>query len=231
MKKLLLTISLVSFLIIAGCGNGTTNNSDENQEQPKSNASEQPKDSESNKKSDEESKDNQNTEQKQESSTTEQTDQSTSTNDSDDSKSTYQQSGQAKPETAKTVQSDNQEFSIDLLPGYELTGEEPRKDVLYKKDAEELSMRIELLPTEDLNWSVLEENIPTELSSVSTDITNPTDANLQINNASIYEANNGTDIVTIYLVKSETKPMKLTVFSTVKDDNRAAFVEMARTIK
>lgn len=236
MKKLLLTISLLSLLLIAGCGSSATNdqdkpNNDTSNQSENSESSNPSKDSDngsskSNEQTDENT--NFNTEQNNEEPADDHTDQ---TAPNVDQPLTYTLSGKSITETAKLVNSDNQEFSMNVLPKFELTGEEPRKDLLYKKDANQVSMRIELLSTEDTNWSQLEENIPTELSSVSNNITQPTDASLQIDQATVYEATNGTDIVTIYLIKNDKKPMKLTIFSTVTEDYRTAFVEMAKTIK
>ncbi|MGM9923263.1 MAG: hypothetical protein ACI35R_03295 [Bacillus sp. (in: firmicutes)] len=141
----------------------------------------------------------------------------------------YQLQGQTKEETAKLMESDNQQYSMYVLPGYELTGEEPRKDVLYLKDSDHISMRIELL-SENPDWATYEANIPTELQDTNQTVTNPTEPELQVPGASIYEASNGQDRVTIYLVKNVEQPMKLTIFTTEKEDYRSAFVEMAKTI-
>ncbi len=84
---------------------------------------------------------------------------------------TYQMNGQEKEETAFLKESDNQDFSLYVLPGYELTGEEPQKDVLYLKEKDTLFMRIELLPADaDLNVEI--ETAKSQLESVSSEIKN-----------------------------------------------------------
>ncbi|PAK74401.1 hypothetical protein, partial [Micrococcus luteus] len=68
-------------------------------------------------------------------------------------------------ETAVLEKSDNQNYSMYVLPSYELTAEEPNKDVLYLTDNDQVFMRIELLP-EDTDWEMAEENAKSQLTAV-----------------------------------------------------------------
>jgi len=142
---------------------------------------------------------------------------------------TYESNDEEKVGTSTLVNSENQEFSIELLPEFELIAEEPRKDLLILKDNQAISMRIELLP-EDLDWTVYEDNISIELSNVSDTIYELTDKALLIDNSNAYEAKNAEECVTIYLVKDSKMPLKLTMFTTEEQDYRSALVEMAKTI-
>lgn len=238
MKKLPLAISLISLLLVAGCGSNEANEQEEPDKNSTEEVSEPAKESESETNPETENPGDENVENDE-----------TGNNDStpgkeDDGQSseskpsevakdekllTYQLNGETKKESAKLINSDNQDFSMFVLPEYELTGEEPRKDLLYVKESDSVSMRIEVL-SENPDWAQFEENIPTELSDVNTTITNPSDPALQMENATIYEASNGEERVTIYLIKNEKMPIKLTIFTTEEEDYRGAFVEMAKTI-
>lgn len=139
----------------------------------------------------------------------------------------YEFNGKIKEETAVLTTSDNQPFSLYILPQFALSGEEPGKDVLTFKDNDSIFMRIELLPT-DVDWVATEKNVKAQLSSISKSITNP---ELSISNGSSYEVTNGNDVVTAVLIKDEKAPVRLTMFTTKDADYRQAFLEMAKTIQ
>lgn len=247
MKKLPLVISLMGLLLVAGCGSDSASDegketkpstdvtAETEKEQKPSTDNQTPtttepkvETKEDNTTTDDKTNENSSTDKPvdKENNSTDNKEQVDNTNEK---KIKYQVQGETKEETAKLVTSDNQGYSMYLLPQYELTGEEPRKDVLYLKGSEHISMRIELLQ-ENPDWAIYEENIPTELQDTNSNITNPSEPALQIPNAKVYEASNGQDRVTIYLIKDAKQPMKLTIFTTEKEDYRVPFVEMAKTI-
>ncbi|MFS0782506.1 hypothetical protein [Bacillus sp. 1P06AnD] len=254
MKKLLMALSLVGLVALAGCGsNEASDTPKKNQDQTETKDQTNKEDSKSTETSDESSNkenstandssssqqgsntaaDDENKQQSTENGTSEnQTNSSSSSNNaaqSADTKDlTYQSGGQSKTEAAKLMKSSNQNYSMYVLPNFELTGEEPGKDVLYLKDNDNVSMRIQLLDKPD--WAQMEQNVPTELEDTNKTITHPQESDLQLPNATVYEASNGTDVVTIYLVKDSQKPMKLTLFTKADNDVRSAFISMAKTI-
>lgn len=138
----------------------------------------------------------------------------------------YTSNGEAKEETAFLKNSDNQPFILYVLQQFELTAEEPGKDVLFLTDDDSVSMRIELL-TGDVKWDEVEENVQTQLKSISEKIEDPA---LNIDNGSGYEVVNGDDVVTSVLLKDEKSPVRLTMFTKKDKDYRDAFLEMAKTI-
>ena len=87
-------------------------------------------------------------------------------------------------------------------------------------------MRIELL-TDDVKWDEVEENVQTQLKSISEKIEDPA---LNIDNGSGYEVVNGDEVVTSVLLKDEKSPVRLTMFTKKENDYRDAFLEMAKTI-
>lgn len=231
MKKLPLAISLLSLLLVAGCGSDSTQDQEEKDKNQTNEVADKEKNEENTDSKDEPTE---NQDQNKENDDTASDEQTTDKNDetnvgAKEQTLTYNIKGETKTEKATLVNSDNQDFSIYTLPQFELTGEEPRKDMLFSNAVDSNSMRIELL--ESPNWSTLEENIKLELEYVSKEITNPTDPALQIDNASIFEAVNNDERVTIYLIKNEKMPMKLTLFTSKNEDYREAFVQMAKTIK
>lgn len=140
---------------------------------------------------------------------------------------TYMLNGESKEEMAVLKTSDNQPFSLYVLPQFELSAEEPGKDVLLLKDNDKIFMRIELLPA-DVDWAATEQNVKEQLSSISTNISDP---GLEIGNGLGYEVTSDSEVVTAVLLKDEKAPVRLTMFTTKDADYRNAFLEMAKTIQ
>ena len=138
----------------------------------------------------------------------------------------YTSNGESKEETAFLKNSDNQPFSLYVLQQYELTAEEPGKDILFLSEDDSVSMRIELL-SEDVNWDEVEENVQTQLKSVSDKIEDPA---LNIDNGSGFEVVSGDEVVTSVLLKDKKAPVRLTMFTKKDQDYRDAFLEMGKTL-
>ncbi|MBM7693150.1 hypothetical protein JOC77_002589 [Peribacillus deserti] len=141
----------------------------------------------------------------------------------------YSLNGANKQETAFLKNSDNQDFSMYVLPDFELSAEEPEKDIVFLKAQDSVFMRIELLAA-DSNWEEEEEMAKTQLMAVSDKITTPGLPKFDLKNAEAFEASNEEDNVTVILIKDEKNPVKLTIFTKKENDYRSAFLEMAKTI-
>lgn len=141
----------------------------------------------------------------------------------------YSVNGEKKQNTAFLTTSDNQHFTMFVLPEYELSAEEPMKDVLLLSGKEDVFMRIEILPA-DINWDETEENVKAQLGSVSESIETLDAGEFSIPNGSIFEAEKGNDVVTSVLIKDKSNPVRLTLFTTKDEDHRDAFIKMAHTI-
>lgn len=142
----------------------------------------------------------------------------------------YNVNGEQKEETAFLKHSDNQNYSLYVLPGYELTAEEPNKDVLFWSEDDSVFMRIELLPA-DVDWASLEENTKSQLVAVNPEVKEtavPEDPFYQ--GAWMMETKSGSETVASLLIKTDGQPMKLTIFTKENADHRDAFLEMAKTI-
>lgn len=138
----------------------------------------------------------------------------------------YTSNGEAKEETAFLKNSDNQPFSLYVLRQYKLSAEEPGKDIVFLTTDDSIFMRIELL-TGDVNWDEVEENVQTQLKSLSETIEDPA---LDVDNGSGFEVVKGDDVITSILLKSEKSPVRLTMFTKRNQDYRDAFLEMAKTL-
>ena len=143
----------------------------------------------------------------------------------------YTVNGEAKEETAFLKSSDNQPYSIYVLPEFELTAEEPNKDVVYLTENDHVFMRIELLPT-DVQWDMMEENTKAQLQAVDETIHSievPSGDEF-FKDSIAMEASNGDDVVTSYLFKNSNQPLKLTLFTKKDLDYKDAFLQMGKTI-
>lgn len=142
----------------------------------------------------------------------------------------YTLNSETKKEVASLQESDNQHYSMYVLPDFELTPEEPNKDVVFLSENGHVFMRIELLPN-DVDWNFLTENTKAQLEAVNSTVQNleaPDDDFYK--NAVVMETSSNNDVVTAYLIKNDNQPLKLTIFSQKDLDYRDAFLKMGKTI-
>lgn len=222
LKKWMFVFGLLG-LILSGCG--TTDNNDK-----QANGSDQTQNEEINK----EKQENQNTEDGQDA-VEPKNDEQTKEDDGVvrilEQNLQYSVNGEAKEETAFLKSSDNQLYSMYVLPEFELTAEEPQKDVLYLTENDHVFMRIELLPP-DVQWDMVEENTKAQLQAVDETVQSievPSGDEF-FKDAIAMESTNGDDVVTSYLIKNSNQPLKLTLFTKKDLDYKDAFVQMGKTI-
>lgn len=138
--------------------------------------------------------------------------------------------GETKKETAFLKHSDNQGYSMYILPEYELTAEEPNKDVVMLSDNGEIFMRIELLP-EDVVWDAAEQTVVQQLQAVASEVKEVSPPKLRFfENSKVYEAKVNGEIITSYLLNNSEGVIKLTSFAKESADHRDSFIKMAETI-
>ena len=138
--------------------------------------------------------------------------------------------GESEQETAIWTKSDNQTFGLYILPTYELSAEEPNKDVLYYKEDDPHFMRIEILPG-DSDQNSLKETTLAQLQAVNEDVQTLSPEANDIQNATIMQAKKDNEIVTAYLIEQEDKFIKLTIFTNEQENHQDAFVQMAKNLK
>lgn len=215
LKKLIPIITIVPFMLV-GCGSS---------DQSDKSTSDKPKEEQTSK----------NSEKKTES--TNNTNNASSENNQGtvrilEKKLAYQINNEQKEETAFLKQIDNsdQNYSMFVLPEYELTSEEPNKDLLFLTNDNSIAMRIELLPT-DSDWNMLQDNVKAQVSANSPDVKSPQIPSGEFfKDAVAFESEKDGQIVASYLTKQTDTIVKLTIFTKKDNDHRDAFLKMAETI-
>lgn len=136
------------------------------------------------------------------------------------------------------TESDSNNYSITVLEGYELTAEEPNKDLLFNQENDLQSMRIETFSPEEITLEEIQENIMASLqaSNESSTVTEITDDNMipthdSIQNVSAHQIDTTDGKVSGYVFERDGLLVKLTVFDTAATPALEKFVQMAETIK
>ncbi|MFD1929058.1 hypothetical protein ACFSFY_13525 [Sporosarcina siberiensis] len=134
------------------------------------------------------------------------------------------------------TKSDEQDYSIQLLPTYKLTSEEPGRDSLYVKDNDSVFMRIETMDEEEGNYEYAVENtiVVLEASSGGAVPDKLVDTELPkgdgIEDAEGYFVTAESAPVTGIVFKKDGMVIKLTIFDTPNADHIEEFLRMAETI-
>jgi hypothetical protein len=217
MAKFMLMLGIIA-AVMAGCG--TTQNNPDNGAEPEKNEEETAS----------ERQDGQEQSEKEESSEDGNNGDGNSVIRIMEQNMTYSANGGTKEDTAFLKHSDNQNYSIYVLPAYELTAEEPNKDVLFLSENDQVFMRIELLP-DDADWDMIEENTKAQLAAVSENVqTSNAPSDDFYKDALVMRAEGSGEKVSAYLVKNDDLSLKLTLFNKEDADHEDAFLQMAKTI-
>lgn len=138
---------------------------------------------------------------------------------------------------AVTTKSDEQDYSLDVLPGFTLTSEEPGRDSLYSDDKPAAFMRIETQQQEEGMYDYLLDNLqevlkassegtePTELTDIYADAK---EAGMDNVKAFTVEAAEGP--VTGVLYEKGDKIVRLTIYDTKEEAFASDFLDMGKTI-
>lgn len=145
---------------------------------------------------------------------------------------TYQFNGEEKQETAILKDSNNQAFSIYVLPSYDLRATEPYNDEIYYQDNDRYFMRINILP-QDTDLDSLMENTKAQLQALNekVDTVEPPQDDDFFQHAKILETSSNGEVVTAYIIEQPEAYIKLLLFTTDEADHRDAMIQMAKTIK
>ncbi|WP_277586382.1 hypothetical protein [Psychrobacillus antarcticus] len=168
----------------------------------------------------------------------ESTEQTTSPEETEDEADTTQSTSPDKQLEGTSTDSDSQNYSITVVEGFELTGEEPNKDMLFNLDNDLQSMRIETFSADEVTIEEIQENlVPTlQASNESSTVTEIKDENLiptheTITNTSAHQIDTPEGKVSGYVFNREGLIVKLTVFDTTDSPALETFVQMAETIR
>lgn len=136
------------------------------------------------------------------------------------------------------TESETQNYAITVIDGYELTAEEPNKDLLFNQENDLQSMRIETFNTDDATIDDITKNLmdTMQASNDSGTLEEITDQSLiptndSIENISAYQIDTPDGKVFGYTFEREGLLVKLTVFDTIESQAVQNFVKMASTIQ
>ena len=135
------------------------------------------------------------------------------------------------------TESETQNYTMTVIEGFELTAEEPNKDLLFNQENDLQSMRIETFSTEDATIDGITKNLVDTLQASNDNGTleEITDQNLiptneSIENMNAYQIDTPDGKVFGYTFEREGLLVKLTVFDTTEAPAIENFVQMASTI-
>ncbi|MDF2065695.1 hypothetical protein [Bacillus sp. Cr_A10] len=137
-----------------------------------------------------------------------------------------------------TTESESQNYSITVAEGFELTGEEPNKDLLFNKENDLQSMRIETFNKEEVNLEETTNNLMETLKASNEEGTleeitdeNQLPASDTIQQAKGFQIDTPDGKVTGYTFETDGLIVKLTIFDTADTPTLETFIQMAGTIK
>ncbi|AXH98547.1 hypothetical protein DV702_01770 [Sporosarcina sp. PTS2304] len=141
---------------------------------------------------------------------------------------------------AVETKSDEQDYSIMVLPGYVLASEEPGRDSLYVEEDSGLFMRIETMSKEDESYTFdeLYENME-ELLAASSDGETPAeltaDSDLPKNegilNVKGAEVKSDEGYFKGFVMEREDMLIRVTIYAAEENEHVEEFKQMASTIK
>lgn len=155
----------------------------------------------------------------------------------DDASLTYQLNGEEKKETAYLTESNEQNYSLYKLDGYELTGEEPNKDALYSVNDDSVFMRIETISKDEADYEIILNNMTETMKAVALDQqpANITDKSKLptgdgIENAVGYEVPKEIGTISGYVFERGNLIVRLTIFDRNSANLTDAFLKMGETV-
>ncbi|HSJ37822.1 MAG TPA: hypothetical protein VK945_06365 [Planococcus sp. (in: firmicutes)] len=224
-KKLFLAASVLAVSgLLAACGTDEDSTEDTSTES----VEEQDDTSTSDDSTEEESTEEESTE---EESTEEAGEDSDSTEDVEESEESTEENP-ALSEGTLTV-SDSQSYEIYLLPAYELTAEEPNKDVVFWTENDELFMRIETFNPEEADFAFAKDSIQqtVQASNDNAELMElPAFDDAEFINSASYEIATETGKVTGVAFEKEGLIVKLTIFDQTEAGVTEEFLNMGKTI-
>lgn len=130
------------------------------------------------------------------------------------------------------TESDEQSYQVYVLPGYELTSEEPGKDSLYLAEDGGVFMRVETFDPATLDFTGAKDAL-TQTLEASTGETNLTEGSLDGDfvNSAVYETSSDGSKVTGVVFEKENLVVRLTIFDSAEGTATADFVEMGKTVQ
>lgn len=155
----------------------------------------------------------------------------------DEASLTYTLNGEQKEEIGYLTESDQQNYSLYKLDGYELTGEEPNKDALYAVENDAVFMRIETISTNDADYEVILNNMMDTMAAISIDeepVKITEEGRLPvgngITNAVGYEVPKEIGTISGYVFERDGLIVRLTIFDRNDANLTDALLKMGETV-
>ena len=146
---------------------------------------------------------------------------------------TFSSKGETRTEESTSISSE--QYTLQVIPGFTLTPEEPGKELLYYDEDDSISMRIEFTTTNDTTFEDLAATTEESMAAVSTDYEkydiSSIIENENLTNSTAYIANFGTEEVISVVFEKEGKLVRLTVYDNENVDLSEAMIKMGLTIK
>lgn len=141
-------------------------------------------------------------------------------------------------EGAVETVSDEQDFKIQVLPTYELTSEEPGRDILYVKDQEDKYMVIGTMAAAETDYDKAVENMTETLAATSTDATpvELTDAsqlptNKDLEKVQAYRTASAEGPITAMIFQKGDMIVRVMMYDNTDESYYGEFLKMAETIE
>lgn len=149
----------------------------------------------------------------------------------------YKEGTTDKSAEAILTASDEQDYSIYVLPQYKLTSEEPGKDVLYLDKDGSIFMRIETMSFDEDTYTNAVENIQATLEASSDGVTpdvitesSSLPTGNDISDVQAFKVQTDTTAVTGIVFERGGLIVKLTIFDTAEENHSEQFLRMGETI-
>ncbi|WP_422123685.1 hypothetical protein DHX103_02430 [Planococcus sp. X10-3] len=129
--------------------------------------------------------------------------------------------------------SDSNSYEIYLLPSFELTAEEPNKDVVFSTENDALFMRVETFSPDEADFAYAQESIQQTIqaSNDSAELTElPAFEEAEFINSSVYEIPTDNGKVTGVAYEKDGLIVKLTIFDLTEAAVTEDFLNMGKTI-
>lgn len=157
---------------------------------------------------------------------------SSSTPEEDNSSITFISKG--KEFTEEVLPISGETYTLQAIPGFALTQEEPGKDILYYEKDDSVMMRIEATSEKD-SFSDLVTNTEETMAAIDQqyktyDLT-PYTSEQNLKNSAAYIANFENEEVITVVFEKESKLVRLTIYDNAEYDLSDAMIKMGLTIE
>ncbi|ANU22743.1 hypothetical protein [Planococcus donghaensis] len=142
--------------------------------------------------------------------------------------------GESTEPAGTLTQSDGQNYELYVQDGYELTAEEPNKDVLYVADNTAVFTRVETFPLAEADYDFVVNTMKETLAAVNPDQEPVEVTDFDHNNAMqsvAYTIPSAEGAVTGIVYELENLIVRLTIFDDSSVNATDDFIAMSKTIK